>query len=267
MLEATQHKENSFVTLTYSDEELPPNGTLRPLDAQLWLKRLRRRWTVQPIRYYLVGEYGDASWRPHYHAALFGFPACEYGQTRRFEHRRNQPRSCCPRCDIIAETWGKGRIDLARLEPHSAQYVCGYVTKKLTDKDDPKLEGRHPEFARMSLKPGIGANFVPDIADVQLRYNDQGEEVPFGLRHGAKIMPLGRYLVRKLRVQSGREEGPSEITQARQAAKLHHLSEIAAAAPGLKKEVFKSLILEQFAKKVEAVERRNHLFRQRKRHL
>lgn len=263
MLEATQHKENSFVTLTYADEKLPPDGSLRPTDVTLWLKRLRRRWTVSPIRYYLVGEYGDESWRPHYHAALFGFPACEYGQTRRFP--RGRERSCCPRCEIIAETWGEGRIDLARLEPHSAQYVCGYVTKKLTKADDPRLEGRHPEFARMSLKPGIGANFVPEIADVQLRYNDKGEEVPFGLRHGPKIMPLGRYLVRKLRVQSGRSEGPSDATILQQKAKLHHLSEIASQAPGLKKEVFKSLILEEFAKKVEAKERKERLFRQRKR--
>lgn len=265
MLEATQHKENSFVTLTYSDDNVPPGGTLQPRDFTLWLKRLRKRWRVAPIRYYGVGEYGDKSWRPHYHAAVFGFPPCEYGQTRRFPPGRE--RSCCPKCDIIAETWGKGRIDLARLEPHSAQYVCGYISKKLTKADDPRLEGRYPEFARMSLKPGIGADFVPEIADVQLRYNDKGEEVPFGLRHGPKIMPLGRYLVRKLRVQSGREEGPSAYTQIQQAAKLHHLREIADQAPGLKKEVFKSLILEQFAKKVEAVERRNHLFRQRKRHL
>lgn len=263
MLEAIQHKDNSFVTLTYADENVPAGGTLQPRDLTLWLKRLRKRWRVSPIRYYGVGEYGDETGRPHYHAALFGFPACEYGQTRRFP--RGRERSCCPKCDIIAETWGLGRIDVAKLEPHSASYVCGYVVKKLTSPDDPRLEGRHPEFARMSLKPGIGADFVPDIADVQLRYNDKGEEVPFGLRHGPKIMPLGRYLVRKLRVQSGREAGPSVSTQIIQQEKLQHLSEIASEAPGLKKEVFKSLILETYAKQVEAKERKAHLFRQRKR--
>lgn len=263
MLEATLHKENSFVTLTYADENLPPDGSLRPRDFSLWLKRLRKRWRATPIRYYGVGEYGDETWRPHYHAALFGFPACEFGQTRRFP--RGRERSCCPRCEIIAETWGLGRIDLAKLEPHSAQYVCGYVTKKLTKADDPRLEGRHPEFARMSLKPGIGADFIPDVADVQLRYNEDGLEVPFGLRHGPKIMPLGRYLVRKLRVQSGREAGPSVYTQLQQKEKLQHLSEIASQAPGLKKEVFKSLILEEFAKKVEAKERKANIFKQRKR--
>lgn len=119
----------------------------------------------------------------------------------------------------------------------------------------------------MSLKPGIGATAVPEIADVQLRYNDKGEEVPFGLRHGPKILPLGRYLVRKLRVQSGREEGPSEATKIQQQAKLQHLREIAETAPGLKKEVFKSLILEQFSGQVEAKERKHNIYRQRKRGL
>lgn len=135
----------------------------------------------------------------------------------------------------------------------------------MTKPDDPRLEGRHPEFARMSLKPGIGANYVPDIADVQLRYNPDGVEVPFGLRHGSKIMPLGKYLVRKLRVQSGRDEKASLYSQIQQQEKLRDLYEIASQAPGLKKEVFKSLILEKFAKKVEAKEKKHHLFRQRKR--
>lgn len=265
MLETTLHKENSFVTLTYADETLPPDGSLRPRDASLWLKRLRKRWRVSPIRYYLVGEYGDESWRPHYHAALFGFPACEYGQTRRFP--RGRERSCCPRCDIIAETWGLGRIDLARLEQHSAQYVCGYVTKKLTSADDPRLEGRHPEFARMSLKPGIGGDFAPDVADIQMRYNENGEDVPFALRHGPKLMPLGRYMVRRIRKQSGRDEGPTIYTTLRAEARLQHLREIADQAPGLKKEVFKSLIQEEFADQIEAKERKQKFYNRTKRHL
>lgn len=262
MLEALQHKENSFATLTYADETLPTDGSLRPKDLQLWLKKLRRRWTVSPIRYYGVGEYGDVSGRPHYHIALFGFGSCEHGQTRRFP--RGRERVCCPRCGIIADTWGLGRIDLARLELHSAQYICGYITKKMTKPDDPRLEGRHPEFARMSLKPGIGGGAEHEIADVHLRYSPDAAEVPTALRHGTTIMPLGRYLTRRLRKAVGREEGPSVWTQAVQAAKVQHLREIADQAPGLKKEVFKSLIQEEFAKKIEAKERKYKVYNRRR---
>ena len=79
LLESLDHEHNSFITLTYADEFLPisptkPVPTLCKRDAQLFLKRLRKRLTF-PIRYYLCGEYGGLNGRPHYHAILFGFPA------------------------------------------------------------------------------------------------------------------------------------------------------------------------------------------------
>jgi hypothetical protein len=269
MLETAQHTENAFVTLTYSDENLPADGSLQPSDLQKWLKRLRKRIDPTRVRYYAVGEYGDTSWRPHYHVGLFGFPSCAHGQTRR--RPRWTEKDCCPNCRIIAETWANdkgqiGRIDLAKLETGSANYLAGYVTKKMTKPDDPRLEGRYPEFSRMSLKPGIGGDAIPEVADVVMRWTPEGQEVPMALRHGSVIMPLGKYLVRKLREQSGRDPGPTELTVAQAQAKLHHLSEIANQAPGLKKEVFKSLIQEEFASKVKAKEHKHRLFK-RGRHL
>ena len=71
--EASLFDENSFVTLTYDDKHLPAGGTLVKRDVQLFLKRLRRKFSDRTIRYFFSGEYGGDTLRPHYHGCLFGF--------------------------------------------------------------------------------------------------------------------------------------------------------------------------------------------------
>lgn len=185
VLESMMHGDSSFLTLTYDDVHLPSGGTLVPRDVQLFLKRLRKAISPVSLRYYFVGEYGDQTQRPHYHAALFGI-GIGYS-------------------DIVAKAWGRGHSYLGDLNLHSAQYIAGYVVKKMTAKDDPRLMGRYPEFARMSLRPGIGALAIPDIARSMI--SSDGEilglvngDVPNSLKLGGRALPLQRYLRRKLRV-------------------------------------------------------------------
>lgn len=212
MLEAAQYESNAFVTLTYSEESLAtgnPLASLVPKHAQDWLKRLRKTIAPARIRFYLVGEYGDATWRPHYHVALFNFPTCVRGRTRR---RPGSGRpiwdGCCPNCELVGSTWTHGDVDLGMLETSSAQYVAGYVTKKLTHRDDARLKGREPEFARMSNRPGIGGDALHEVADAFLTFNLEKTQtdVPVSLRHGSRELPLGRYLRRRLRKMVGRDE-------------------------------------------------------------
>ena len=180
VLEALVSASASFITLTY--EDMPENGSLVPRDLSLWLKRFRK--AAGPHRFFAVGEYGDQSWRPHYHVCLFG---------RRAEDG-----------DLVQRTWALGFTSVGTLTFQSAAYCAGYVTKKMTVVDDVRLGGRCPEFARMSLRPGIGAVAIPQIAD-SLRH-PAGEreiarlcDVPDVLRHGPTLYPLGRYLRAKLR--------------------------------------------------------------------
>lgn len=84
---------------------------------------------------------------------------------------------------------------VGELSAKSAMYIAGYVVKKMTHGSDPRLNGRAPEFARMSLNPGLGALALEPVVSALAKYN---LPVPVGLRHGNRIMPFGRYLRRKI---------------------------------------------------------------------
>lgn len=183
MLEALVHEKASFVTLTYANEHLPEGGNLAPRDLQLFLKRLRKR--THSLRFYGVGEYGDQSWRPHYHLALYGIGPEDKG--------------------VVDSAWGLGIVDVGTLTLDSAQYICGYVTKKMVSKDDRRLAGRLPEFARMSLRPGIGAPAIQQVAEALQNKSgwdaiDKLGDVPNVLRTCGRVMPLGRYMRQRLRL-------------------------------------------------------------------
>lgn len=203
-----------------------------------------------PVRFFAVGEYGDRSERPHYHAALFNFPTCVRGRTLRLPGAtRPEWDLCCPQCRLVGRAWQKGDIDLGNLEPHSAQYVAGYVTKKMTGVHDERLLGRYPEFARMSLRPGVGHGILPRIAAVLVEHNIpvSSIDVPSVLRHGTKMMPLGRYLRRKLRLLIGKDERcPDEVLQALQ----EEMQKLYALAPGVSEAIAPGGAASQFRKEV-----------------
>ena len=272
MLEASMHSDNAFVTLTYADEHLPvlPNGlpTLVLKDAQDWLKRLRKMIEPIRVRYYLAGEYGDETERPHYHAAVFGFPSCRNASTRcdpnphrarTFAHNAEQ---CCEPCRILQSSWGAGAIYCGQLEDHSAQYIAGYVTKKLYRADDPRLQGRFQEFSRMSLRPGIGADFMHEVASSYLQFNLERSQadVPSALRHGKRELPLGRYLTRRLRKLTGNEENAPQATIEKTQAEVQPVRQAAFDAS----ESFASALRKSREGKVASWKARQSIFKTRK---
>lgn len=209
MLESLKHGDSCFVTLTYDESHFPVDGSLVPGDARDWLKRLRRKVYPSKLRYFLVGEYGAQTWRPHYHAAVFGLSPVVGGG---FDGR----------CGVVKDTWPFGFTFVGSLTPDSAQYVAGYVTKKMTRRDADGLGSRYPEFARMSLRPGIGGTAVGDVAraletDIGLDSVAECGDVPGSLRHSGKLLPLGRYLRGKLRGALGIVEGSVKEGNARRA--------------------------------------------------
>ena len=222
LLESYQHEHNAFVTLTYEKPE--DRHSLKPRDIQNWLKSLRKAIEPSRVRYFVVGEYGDESQHAHYHAILFGFKTCLYGQSQ-FNRRGH----CCVACDLVRTTWGKGIVYLGTVESDSAQYVAGYTVKKMTSRDDQRLGNRHPEFARMSLKPGLGYDALHEVASQLMHFNlDSSEvDVPSTLRHGKKELPLGRYLMKNLRKMVGKDEKTPEAVLQKLSGELLPLQQAA----------------------------------------
>lgn len=199
--ELSLHRESYFVTLTYADEYLPEGGTLEPRQLKLFLMRLRK--DCGKFRYFAVGEYGDKSWRPHYHLLLFGFP---------FQ-----------KLERIQRCWKFGFVHIGVAERGSLRYITGYCTKGFTSgpRAEEKLRGRELEFVRMSLKPGIGAGIVDSIPltahGVALADVLTGRDVPGVLRMDGRQEFMGAYLRKRLRRRLGRDSGaPEEEIAARQ---------------------------------------------------
>lgn len=117
----------------------------------------------------------------------------------------------------------------------------------MTSKDDPRLNGRDPEFARMSLRPGIGFGFLDELTQSFLQFNlDSSEsDVPVTLRHGSRQLPLGRYLRKKMRgMVYGDEKTPESVLQKR-AEEMRPLREIAFN----NSQSFQKIVLDRFKQK------------------
>ena len=70
LLEASDCFDSTFMTLTYDEYNVPFNYYLDKTHLTKFLKRYRKR-LGHKIRYYAIGEYGDETWRPHFHLAIF----------------------------------------------------------------------------------------------------------------------------------------------------------------------------------------------------
>lgn len=219
MLEACVHEHSSFLTLTYNDDHLPDAGTLVPKHLQDWLKRFRKN--IGPCRFFAVGEYGDETWRPHYHVAMFGHGMQSFPVNIHFNALQGTP---------LDDSWGMGNVNVGELTTKSAQYIAGYTTKKMTAKDDPRLQhGIYPEFARMSLRPGIGFGAVSSIAEAVRNKHGWDQvistgDVPSVLRHGGRNLPLGRYMRDQLRTMINfKFRGESPDATFKKTAELHSM--------------------------------------------
>ena len=221
--------ESMFVTLTVDDEhmhEVFPRGSLVHKPFQDFMKRLRiylergyeydyippftpsallgrlphrmerRFYKVRGLRYYMCGEYGDVSMRPHYHICIFGarFPDAFVA--------KKVSGNCYYTSPTLLKLWPYGKMSLfSDVTPSSAAYVAGYVEKKVFRSKQSFLDlGLMPEYVRMSN--GLGLDFYNKYRDSLYRFTSDGEF--FGEFHtlGDFFVAAPRYFDEKFSLQS-----------------------------------------------------------------
>nr|DAV37274.1 MAG TPA: Replication associated protein [Microviridae sp.] len=174
-----------FITLTYDDEHVPgmivktgelirkvqytwKPGEKRPdsvqillyEDIQKFLKRLRKAYRGK-LRYFVAGEYGEQTARPHYHMILYGWRPTDLENLYKIHHNGYYTSKW------MENLWGMGQIQIAQAVPETYRYVAGYVTKKMYEIDGKKANqyyelGQTKPFACMSLKPGLGDHYYQE---------------------------------------------------------------------------------------------------------
>lgn len=217
MHESKTHRYNSFLTLTYNDNNLPPYGTLRYQDYQAFMKRLiksasrggensaiahtpsapghrsyaaSRRRKSSNIRFYMCGEYGETYRRPHYHACLFGADFKDKVYLAKSPTGKKLWRS-----PELERLWPHGFSSIGELTFESAAYVARYVMKKITGQQAKKHYERidpntgeiidiKPEFNQMSRGQGIGKAWLE--------------------RFETDVYPSGKVIVRGIQTQPPR---------------------------------------------------------------
>lgn len=179
--EAKDHIHTSFITLTYSDENIVYGEyfpTLVKDDVQRWLKRLRKRIEPEKIRYYLVGEYGTKTMRPHYHVLLFGL--------------NNE----LIKDGIIEKTWSKGNIQVGQLNRKTIHYATKYHVNRSYHP-----VGSESSFSLMSKRPAIGHSYLKKMEHIHDGNIDRAY-----YQDGDFKKPLPRYYREKLYCQYEREQ-------------------------------------------------------------
>lgn len=158
--ESKLHEHSCFVTLTYDDHHVPSGGSLDYTHFQKFMKRTRK--LLGPVRFFMAGEYGDQLGRPHFHALLFGI---DFHDKKIFKNPSHGQKLFTS--ETLSKLWPYGFASVGACTFESAAYVARYCLKKVTgdaseshysrlDLDTGEIYQLTPEFAHMSLKPGIG---------------------------------------------------------------------------------------------------------------
>lgn len=153
-----------FVTLTYNDAHLPmtiEGPSLSKSDIQLFFKRLRSSFP-QKLRYYICGEYGPKTSRPHYHAIIYGLSLSDFSDLKIVGV--NELRQPYFSSDLFASIWKNGFVQISEVNYSTCSYVARYVTKKLVgpDEEDDFCYRVRP-FNLSSRCPGIGFLNARDV--------------------------------------------------------------------------------------------------------
>ncbi|QCS36789.1 replication initiation protein [Tortoise microvirus 104] len=164
----------TFVTLTYADELIPANGSLCYDDFDKFNKRIKYYLKGIPYHYIACGEYGDSLGRPHYHVCFIGL---DVGQIDK----------------LIRKTWQYGLVQTGALRQGGLRYITKYMSKQISQK---KWEELNPDLEKpfITASQRMAYDYIQENLE-ELSVNN------WQYKKGSKLLPLPRYLVKKLKGQ------------------------------------------------------------------
>lgn len=228
MLELQSHESAYFLTLTYDDNHLPTAesigecgelqeaATLYKRDFQLFMKSLRKAKEPDRLRFFACGEYGPETFRPHYHAIIFGLRLDDLVVSQ-WKSRKPGYESC-PYWEspFLEKVWdNKGRIIVTEVSWETCAYVARYITKKLKGPEAQFYSDLNidPPFLLMSRRPGIARQYYDDHPEVMVN-----NEIHISTEKGGKTFHPPRYYDRLYDFEYP-EESASRKAQRETAAK------------------------------------------------
>ena len=177
---------SSMITLTYEDKWMPIgienpdpideqasrpslrarhiSGFMKALRKQIDAECIRNGEKAPPIRYYIAGEYGESTARPHYHGIIFGW---SFPDREPLSVRGNSGKTLY-RSPLLARAWRVGYHSIgADMAPEAIGYVTKYITKGPSrqalylqqTEDGHVIRDQEPMRALMSRRPGLGKTY------------------------------------------------------------------------------------------------------------
>lgn len=194
-----------FVTLTYSNDNLPFNGVSKR-HCQLFFKRLRKN-TGWKFRYALFSEYGDQYGRPHYHAIIY-FARSENMSGDRIDEIETE----------IRNAWQLGFIHVKTTHVNSFKYISKYLCKSMQIPQS----YRNPTFYLASRSAGgLGC---PALSNADFRQQMECKDSFHFLINGKMIkVKVPSNLQKKLKLNYCRIVGQPILKLFRTFVRLHRL--------------------------------------------
>lgn len=226
LAESTLHDDSYFVTLTYDDYNIPKSNydidketgevktscTLVKRDFQLFMKRLRKNYKYDNnLRFYMAGEYGSQTARPHYHAIIYGLKLDDLKLYKRTPLGFNLYNS-----EFVNECWQhKGHVVIAEVTWETCAYTARYIMKKQTGSKAEEVYERYniiPPFTLMSRRPGIAKEFYEQNKERLIKFG----EVDISTKKGGKKIKSVKYFNKFLEI-----EYPDEYNIKSESTKKH----------------------------------------------
>lgn len=177
--ELSYSTDNTYLTLTYSDEALAQQGCFNNyLDFQLFLKRLRHK-AKKKISFLVSSEFGGQTGRYHHHAIIFGW----YPKDPVFLRTSPSGYPLFSSMDL-SKTWTHGFHSFAPATVETSYYIANYALKNnaYINADGEILS----DSMKSSRNPAIGLRY----------FHDYRESLVAIACH--KQIPLPRYYQKKL---------------------------------------------------------------------